>query len=95
MDSSELDYLARRLERMLSKLEALHLDAYLRYIKNWKRRLLSEFVNGIVRGLGFSVGFSILGALILYILRNVTLSNLPVIGQFLAELLKIVENNLQ
>ena len=30
----------------------------------------------------------------LYILKNIALSNLPVIGKFLAELVRIVENNL-
>ena len=33
----------------------------------------------------------LLGALLLYILRNIALSNLPVIGKFLAELVQIVE----
>ena len=66
----------------------------LRYVKNWKRRLTMDFLSGVVRGIGFSVGFSILGALLIYILRNMALANLPVIGRFLADLVRIVENNL-
>lgn len=93
-DSSDFDYLIRRIEHVTQRLEQLRLDAYLRYARDWKRRLFSEFVNGIARGLGFSIGFSILGALLLYFLRNAALSNLPVIGQFLAELVRIVEHNL-
>lgn len=95
MAPHDLDFLLRRLERMVLKADQLRLDAYLRHVHDWKRRLISEFANGIARGLGFSVGFSILGALLLYMLRSITLSNLPVIGRFLAELVQIVENNLQ
>lgn len=88
------DILLTKLERLARRLEQLHLDSYLRYVHNWKRRLVSDFLSGIARGLGFSVGFSILGALLLYLLRNAALANLPVIGRFLADLVRIVENNL-
>ena len=90
----ELQGLARRLEKIAERMEMLHIDAYLRYVHNWRRRFLMDFLSGIVRGIGFSVGFSILGALLIYILRNIALANLPLIGRFLAELVRIVENNL-
>jgi len=91
---SNLDSIIRRLERLAQRIDLLRLDAYLRYVSNWKKLFFFEFLSGIVRGVGFSIGFSILGALLLYILRNIALTNLPVIGQFLAELVRIVENNL-
>lgn len=94
MNPSDLDFIVRRLERMTQRMEQLRLDAYLRYMHNWRKRLWFEFLGGIARGVGFSVGFSVLGALLLYLLRNVALANLPVIGKFLAELVRIVENNL-
>lgn len=94
MNPFDLDWIVRRLERAAQRMEQMHLDAYLRYVHNWKRRLLVEFLGGIARGIGFSVGFSVLGALLIYLLRNIALANLPVIGRFLAELVRIVENNL-
>lgn len=94
MNPFELDSMLRRLEHMIKRLELMHLDAYLRHVQNWKRRLFFEFLSSIVRGVGFSIGFTILSALLLYMLKNIALSNLPVIGRFLAELVRIVENNL-
>lgn len=94
MDFFGFDWVLQRLERIAQRMEYMHLDAYLRYVQNWKRRLTMDFLSGIVRGIGFSVGFSILGALLIYILRNMALANLPVIGRFLADLVRIVENNL-
>ena len=84
----------RRLEHVAQRMEQIHLERYLRYVHNWRRRLLMDFLGGIVRGVGFSVGFTVLGALLLYILRNIALANLPVIGEFLAELVRIVEQKL-
>lgn len=94
MNPLDFDFITRRLERTVQRMEQLHLDAYLRHVHNWPRRLLGELLNGVVRGIGFSIGFTLLGALLLYILQNIALANLPVIGRFLADLVKIVENNL-
>ena len=94
MKPYEPEWIVRRLEQVAQRMEQVHLECYLRYVYNWRRRLLMDFLSGIVRGVGFSVGFTVLGALLLYILRNIALANLPVIGEFLAELVRIVEQKL-
>lgn len=94
MNPFDWDWLVRRLEHTAQRMEQMHLDAYLRYAHNWKRRLFVDFLGGIARGIGFSLGFSVLGALLIYLLRNIALANLPLIGRFLADLVRIVENNL-
>lgn len=94
MDPVDFEPLLRRLERLAQRMERQRLDEYLRYVHNWRRRLGFELLSGLMRGFGFSIGFSILGALLLIFLRNAALSNLPVIGHFLAELVRIVESNL-
>ena len=94
LDKRICDQLLERLEKVVQRMELIHLEAYLRYVKNWRKRLFVEFLSGIVRGIGFSIGFSVLGALLIYILRNMALANLPVIGRFLADVVRIVEKNL-
>ena len=94
MNFFDLDDILRRLEQLTARLEVMHLEAYLRYVHDWRRRLFFDFLSGIARGVGFSIGFSVLSALLLYLLRNAALSNLPVLGRFVAELVRIVENNL-
>ena len=54
----------------------------------WKRRFVLDLASG------FSIGFTVLGALLLYVLQHIALANLPIIGKFLAELVRIVESNL-
>lgn len=94
MNPFDTGAILRRIEQLVQRLEFLHLDAFLRYVHDWRKRLFFDFLSGIARGVGFSIGFSILGALLLYVLRNMALSNLPVIGQFVAQLVRIVESNL-
>ena len=90
----DMDEILRRFEEMAKRMELLHLDAFLRYVQDWRKRLFFDFLSGIARGVGFSIGFTVLSALLLYLLRNAALSNLPVIGRFVAELVRIVESNL-
>lgn len=92
MDSG--DALLARAERAIRRMEMLRLEEYLRYAGNWKRRLLGELLSGVLRGIGFSIGFTLLGALIVMLLRNMAMSNLPVIGRFVAEIVRIVERSL-
>lgn len=94
MNPFDFEDILRKTEQLTHRIELMHLDAFLRYVHDWRKRLFFDFLSGIARGIGFSVGFSILGALLLYLLRNMAMSNLPVIGQFVAQLVRIVESNL-
>ena len=55
------------------------------YMCNRRRQAWQNFLYGVLRGLGFTLGFSVLGALMLVILRKLMVENSPVIGGFLAE----------
>jgi hypothetical protein len=60
------------------------------------RFLMFNFVLGMFRGLGIAVGMTIIFALLAYLLSRVLtpIVSLPVIGQFVAEIIKIVEGQL-
>jgi len=60
-----------------------------------KKMFYSSFVWGLSRGLGMALGFTILGALFLYVLKSLVALNIPLIGSFIADIVKIVQNNLR
>ena len=45
---------------------------------------------GLARGFGAAVGFSILGAMIIAILQRIVTTNIPLIGGFLADVVRMV-----
>ncbi len=89
-----LRLLIGQVERLAKNAEKLRLSEYLQYVSDTKRLLWVNFVSGVARGFGFAVGFSILGALLIVLLQRITVDNLPVIGEFLAEVIRVVERNL-
>ena len=53
-----------------------------------KRNLLA----GIARGVGIGIGVTIITAIIIYILQRMVRLNIPIIGEFIADVVNIVEN---
>ena len=79
--------LEKRLEYLVGTLERMRLEEYLEYVSSTRRDLLY----GMARGLGFTLGFSILGALAMMVLSRLAARNVPLIGEFLAEVLAQAE----
>ena len=80
-----------RLERLAATLERLRLDEYLEYVSDRRRMILRNILYGVCRGLGFTLGFSVLGALLAVALRGLVVDNIPLIGGFLAEVIHAIE----
>ena len=50
--------------RLTDTLERMHLDDYLEYVSNRKRMIFRNLLYGAIRGLGFTLGFTVLGAVL-------------------------------
>ena len=86
--------LENKVSEIASLLEKARLDDYVDLMTNKKRRLFISFIEGLARGFGMAIGFTILGALALFFMRKIVMLNLPIIGDFIAELVKIVQDSL-
>jgi len=80
-----------RLERMALETERAHLAEYIRYLNRPGLMIRTNLLAGVLRGLGTAVGFTILGAAVIYFLQQLAYRNLPVIGDFIAEIIRIVD----
>lgn len=61
------------------------------YLQDRRNLLLTNFLAGLMRGFGFALGFSILSAVIVVVVQRLALANLPVIGEFFAEVVRMVQ----
>lgn len=86
--------LEERMQRLTFAIEKMNLAEYTTLLQNPWRLLWVNFIAGSARGLGLGVGFAILTALVIYVLRGLMMANLPVIGDFIATIVRIVETNL-
>lgn len=59
---------------------------------NKKQLLLRNLLSGMAKGIGIGIGFTILTAILLIILQKIVTLNIPVIGDYIADIIKIVES---
>ncbi len=90
MTERENDLIAR----LTDTLERMHLDDYLEYVSNRKRMIFRNLLYGAIRGLGFTLGFTVLGALAIVLIRHLVVENLSGIGNFLAEVIHEIEKRM-
>lgn len=72
----------------------MRLAEYIEMLENPTRLLYINFLIGLARGFGAALGFTVLAALVLYFLQKIILLNIPVIGEFIAEIVNIVQTQL-
>mgnify|MGYP001289214889 FL=1 len=89
-----LETLLVKLERVATAMEKASIAEFIELYREPRRMLYLSFISGIVRGFGLAIGFTVVGAVFLYILGVVASLNLPLVGEFIAEITRIVQNEL-
>jgi len=86
--------LSQKIDELSLNIERLNLAEYVDVLRNPKRLLYINFLGGIARGFGTAIGFTILGAFVIYVLQRIVILRLPIIGTFIADIIKIVQKQL-
>lgn len=84
----------QRLQRWLDQLEQLRLSDYLRYVQDRKKLFWNSFLSGIARGVGMAIGFTLLGAVLVLLLQDLARHNLPLVGEWLDKLMRVMQNGI-
>lgn len=93
-ENNYLKSLGHKLDKLAVSLEKLGIAEYVEMLNNPRRLFRINFWSGVARGFGMAIGFTILAALVLYAMQKVVVLNMPVIGNFIADLVNIVQNQL-
>ena len=75
------------IEKLMGTLQRMRLDEYVEHMQSRKRLIWDNLLYGVIRGVGFSFGFTVLGAAMIVIFKNVLSDNIPLIGGFIAEVI--------
>ena len=60
---------------------------------NKKKLLFNNLLAGIARGVGLGIGVTIITAILVVLLQKIVALNIPVIGEFIADIVDIVERS--
>ena len=60
-----------------------------------RQRLLTAFLAGVMRGIGAMIGFAVVGTALVWLLQSIARANLPLISDFLAQVVTMVQLRIQ
>lgn len=89
MEEKHEQKLIESIEELAEMVKRLRSESYLQVIDNKRKFLWYNFLTGAAKGLGFVVGSTLLLALFLWVASQ--LLSVPVIGEWVADVINYVE----
>ena len=93
VDPGLIKTLIGKLEKLASAMDKASVAEYIELYRKPRRLVYLNFISGIARGFGLAVGFTIVGALFLYLLGRLAALNLPMLENLLLRLPELYRKN--
>lgn len=90
-----LSALDKRLHKIAADLERSHIAEYVELLSHPRKLIIRSLISGLARGVGIAIGITVFSATIVYVLQMLGALNLPIIGDFIADLVRIVQIQLE
>lgn len=85
--------LLKQIDRLNKNLFESNLIDIAGLLGNRKKLLLTNLIAGISRGIGIGIGVTIITALLVMLLRKIVTLNIPIIGEYIADVIEIVQKS--
>jgi hypothetical protein len=92
-DHSEQNY--NLLVKIANELEKSRIAEYTGLLHRPWRLIWLNMLSGTARGVGIAIGFTFFAATIIYLLQLLGALNLPIIGDYIADIVRIVQRQLE
>ena len=91
--NDKVNILSRQLENIDRKLEKSNKLEWSYILGDKKEIIKRNFLAGIFRGIGIGIGVTIITAMIVIVLQKIVTLNIPVIGEYISDIVDIVEKS--
>ena len=85
--------LNEKIDKLINTLEKSNIQEWSYILGNKWTILGRNFLAGISRGIGIGIGVSVITAILILILRNLVALNIPIIGEYISDIVEIVEKS--
>lgn len=89
-----IEGIGKKLDKISLNMEKFKLVDYVYYLEHPRKMLFANFLGGLARGFGAAIGFTLLSAVAIYLLQEIVMWKLPVIGKIITDIVNIVQDNL-
>jgi len=85
--------LIKQIDKLNKNLFESNLLDIAQLLGNRKKLLWTNLVAGISRGIGIGIGVTLITALLILLLRKIVSLNIPIIGEYIADIVEIVQRS--
>ncbi len=93
LKKSKIEKLMKNIDQLNFNLTKNNLIDLAEILGNRKELLIRNLIAGMAKGIGIGIGFSILTAVLVIILQKIVTLNIPVIGDYITDIVEIVDRN--
>ena len=91
MFGKKKENLNQKLDEVNAILKKSNLQEIAYLLGNRKQIFFRNFIAGISRGIGIGIGVTVITAILIYVLQEIVTLNIPVIGEFVSDIIDIVQ----
>lgn len=89
----KIDILTKSINKLIKTMEKANLVELNYILGNKKEIIIRNLFAGISRGIGIGMGVTIITAIIIILLNKIVKLNIPIIGEYIADIVEIVQKS--
>ena len=93
LKKKEINSLEKSIENFSNMLQKSNYMEWAYLLGNKKEIIKRNILAGISRGVGIGIGVTIITAMLVILLQKIVTLNIPVIGEYIADIVEIVEKS--
>ena len=90
-DKKEINLLKKSIDKLMDFFEKREVHDLIYILGSKKEIFRRNLLAGIARGIGGGIGFTVITAIIIYFLQRIVRLNIPIIGEYINDIVEIVE----
>ena len=91
--NKKVDILNRSINNLIETFQKFNIEEWTYILGSKKEIIKRNVIAGIFRGVGIGIGVTIITALLVIILQRIVALNIPVIGEYIADIVEIVQKS--
>lgn len=91
--NKKVDILNRSINNLIETFQKSNIEEWTYILGSKKEIIKRNLIAGIFRGVGIGIGVTIITALLVIILQRIVALNIPVIGEYIADIVEIVQRS--
>ena len=91
--NKKIDVLNTSINKLTETFQKSNIEEWTYILGSKKEIIKRNFIAGIFRGVGIGIGVTIITAILVIILQRIVALNIPVIGEYIADIVEIVQRS--